>query len=84
MDNQGKLLTTDEVIQETIRLLGSIAVPVGLNDQIATPIKGAIQNLTIVRQMMETERKNRNQAEDETGTWLEEDLTDSGEAEANG
>lgn len=50
-------LTTEQVIQETVRILGGIPVPVAMFEEIGQPIRGCMQNLVLVLQMMDAEKK---------------------------
>lgn len=63
-----KSYTKEEVIDITINLLGQINVPVDLNQQIATPISNAQNNLRVVLKMIEKEHeleeKKRNEQEE--------------------
>ena len=50
-------MTKEPVIEETIRVLSNISVPVAKKHEIADPIEGSIQNLAIVLQMIEAEKR---------------------------
>ena len=50
-------MTKEQVIEETIRVLSNISVPVAKKHEIADPIEGSIQNLAIVLQMIEAEKR---------------------------
>lgn len=59
MENQ---MTKEQVIEATIQVLSNISVPVAKKREIADPIEGCIQNLAIVLQMIEAERKATEEA----------------------
>ena len=50
-------MNKEQAIQATIGVLSEISVPVRLKAQIADPIDGAINNLAIVLQMIDAEKK---------------------------
>ena len=55
-------MTKEQVIEATIQVLSNISVPVAKKREIADPIEGCIQNLAIVLQMIEAERKATEEA----------------------
>ena len=59
MENQ---MTKEQVIEATIQVLSNISVPVAKKREIADPIEGCIQNLAIVLQMIEAEKKATEEA----------------------
>ena len=79
-----KQMTKEMVIEETIRVLNSIPVPVGLKEQILLPIEGAIRNLAIVIRMEQAEKEMREkEAQAEAVTAEEEEAGEDGpEADA--
>ena len=59
MENQ---MTKEQVIEATIQVLSNISVPVAKKREIAEPIEGCIQNLAIVLQMIDAEKKATEEA----------------------
>lgn len=53
----GKMMNKKEVIEETIKLLGNIQLPVSFKPQIDA-IQGGIRNLVIVVKMIDKEEEN--------------------------
>ena len=49
-------MNKEQVIEETIKVLANISVPVALKRQILEPIEGAINNLAVVLQMIKAEK----------------------------
>ena len=54
-DNTGKEMTIEEILEKTVDLLEWITVPVAMT-KISDQIRGAVQNLQIVLQVMEAEK----------------------------
>lgn len=50
-------MTKEEVLQETVRVLLNISVPIGLGEQIAKPIEGAAKNIVAVLAMIKAEKQ---------------------------
>ena len=48
-----------EILKETLKVLGGIWVPMGMKQEIADPIGGAISNIEICINMMEAEKHER-------------------------
>lgn len=67
-----------QVLNETIKVLAGISVPIALRSQITDPIEGVISNLVIVLQMIDAEEKANNpeEAEDDGGFKEVTDETD--------
>ena len=55
MENQ--MMTKEQVIEATIATLSNLRVPVGMKRDLADPIEGCMNNLVIVLQMIEAEKK---------------------------
>ena len=53
----GKQMFKEDVISQTITVLGSIKVPVAMKEEVADPIADAMRNLIIVLQMIEKEKE---------------------------
>ena len=53
----GRQMNKEEVISQTISLLGSIKVPIAMKEEMADPVAGAMKNLIIVLQMIEKEKE---------------------------
>lgn len=81
MENRN--LTTGEVVEMTIRILSNINVPVCLDDQIAAPIKQAINNLKKVQEAWAKEAEAlqaaKEQAEQEPEEQEEPEQEETGE-----
>ena len=58
-----RVMSKQEVVEETIKILGSIELPMVMSDAISS-IQGSIRNLRIVNQMMKAEEDMR-RAKDE-------------------
>ena len=54
--------TVEEILDITIKNLGSISVPIALDEQIAVPIKQNITNLAIAAQMIKQEKAAKAEA----------------------
>ena len=69
-------MTVEEVLRETQKVLREINVPVGLIDQIAAPINGAINNLQLCLDAFEKQKQDEQQqaaqAEEEAPVSIEE------------
>lgn len=60
-----KTMTTTEVLNITVNILGKIAIPVALVDDIGIPIRNAIKNILMVVDALEKEEvKDDGQAAD--------------------
>ena len=53
----GRVMNKEEIINETLNVLGSISVPVALKETVTDPIAGAMKNLIIVLQMINKEKE---------------------------
>ena len=53
---ENRQMTKEEALQETLKALLNIAVPIGLGDQIAKPIEGAAKNIVAVLAMIKAEK----------------------------
>lgn len=58
-----RVMNTKQVIEETVKVIGSIELPVFMAQQISA-IQGGIQNLHMVLVMLAEEEKARKGAED--------------------
>lgn len=71
--------TKEDVIQYTINILSGISIPAILTKSIGIPISNALDNLNVIRQMLEAEKKaNEGNKDEDTG---ELDIVPIGQAE---
>ena len=54
-----KTMTTKEVLNITVNILGKIAIPVALVDDVGIPIRNAIKNILMVVDALEKEEGAR-------------------------
>lgn len=52
-----EVMNVEQIINESINVLGSISVPVAFGDSITRPLCGVIKNLQIVQDMMKNQSK---------------------------
>lgn len=57
-------LNKEQIIEETMKIIGSIEIPVALN-KIGIMLNGCLNNLKIVLQMMEAEKQAQEEQKDE-------------------
>lgn len=58
-DAKGKTYTAEEIVQFTINILSGIKVPAAGMEEIGMPVFRSLQNLMVVKEMLEKERVAR-------------------------
>ena len=62
---EDRKMSTQQVVEETAKILGSIELPIAFN-KISAVLAGCYNNLIIVLQMMEAEKTAAKKAEEKT------------------
>lgn len=57
-------MSKERVLEETIKILNNISLPAGLSIAVGTPICHAVNNLQVLREMLQAEKQKKDTPEE--------------------